>query len=85
MKRLKSSFSLYDVVRIDHFRGFDEYYRIPYPAENARHGKWVKGPGFELFKTMKRKLGDKKVIAEDLGFLTPLRAPASEKNRDIPG
>ena len=71
MKRLKSSFSLYDVVRIDHFRGFDEYYRIPYPAENARHGKWVKGPGFELFKTMKRKLGDKKVIAEDLGFLTP--------------
>lgn len=71
MKRLEISFRLYDVVRIDHFRGFDAYYRIPYPAENAKRGKWVKGPGFELFRTMKKKLGDKKVIAEDLGYLTP--------------
>ena len=71
MKRLDNCFKLYDIVRIDHFRGFDEYYRIPYPAENARNGKWVKGPGFDLFKTMKKKLGEKQVIAEDLGFLTP--------------
>ncbi|MBQ9568150.1 MAG: 4-alpha-glucanotransferase [Lachnospiraceae bacterium] len=71
MKRLKACFSLYDVVRIDHFRGFDAYYRIPYPAENARKGRWVKGPGYDLFDTMKKKLGDKQVIAEDLGLLTP--------------
>ncbi|MBO5552172.1 MAG: 4-alpha-glucanotransferase [Lachnospiraceae bacterium] len=71
IKRLESSFKLYDIVRIDHFRGFDQFYRIPYPAENARYGKWVKGPGYDLFATMKRKLGEKKVIAEDLGFLTP--------------
>jgi 4-alpha-glucanotransferase len=71
IKRLKHCFELYDVVRIDHFRGFDAYYRIPYPAENARHGKWMKGPGYALFDTMKKKLGDRQVIAEDLGFLTP--------------
>ena len=71
MKRLENCFRLYDVVRIDHFRGFDEYYRIPWPAENARKGKWMKGPGYDLFRTMKKKLGDKPVIAEDLGLLTP--------------
>ena len=71
MKRLENCFRLYDVVRIDHFRGFDEYYRIPWPAENARIGKWVKGPGYDLFKTMKKKLGERQVIAEDLGLLTP--------------
>ncbi len=70
MRRLKHVFALYDVVRIDHFRGFDEYYSIPYPAENARKGKWVKGPGFELFKVMKQELGEQAVIAEDLGYLT---------------
>lgn len=70
MKRLKHCFSLYDIVRIDHFRGFDEYYAIPYPAENAKNGKWEKGPGFELFSVMKKELGAKEVIAEDLGFLT---------------
>ena len=71
MKRLKSCFELYDRVRIDHFRGFDEYYSIPFPSENARHGAWKKGPGYDLFKTMKEKLGDRQVIAEDLGYLTP--------------
>ena len=70
MKRLGHSFEIYDIVRIDHFRGFDAYYSIPYPAENARKGKWVKGPGYDLFKTMKERLGDHPVIAEDLGFLT---------------
>ena len=70
MKRLSHCFDIYDVVRIDHFRGFDAYYSIPYPAVNARHGKWVKGPGYELFKTMKEELGEHPVIAEDLGFLT---------------
>jgi len=46
--RLESSFELYDIVRIDHFRGFDEYWQVPYPAPNARQGKWVKGPGLDF-------------------------------------
>ena len=69
-ERIRYCFELYDVVRIDHFRGFDEYYSIPYGAENAITGRWEKGPGMELFVTLKEKLGEKKVIAEDLGFLT---------------
>ena len=71
MKRIGHCFDLYDVVRIDHFRGFDEYYAIPYGEPTAEHGSWQKGPGYELFRTMKEKLGDRRVIAEDLGFLTP--------------
>ncbi len=71
IKRLGHCFEIYDIVRIDHFRGFDAYYSIPYPAENAVHGHWEKGPGYELFKNMKEKLGKREVIAEDLGFLTP--------------
>lgn len=70
MKRMEHSFKLYDIIRIDHFRGFDEYYAIPYGREDAVIGSWKKGPGLELFKTMKEKLGDRPVIAEDLGFLT---------------
>lgn len=71
MKRIGHCYKLYDVVRIDHFRGFDEYYAIPYGNPTAEIGEWRKGPGYELFETMKRELGDKKVIAEDLGYLTP--------------
>lgn len=71
MRRFKHCFKLYDVVRIDHFRGFDEYYAIPFGDETAEFGKWEKGPGYELFAEMKKQLGKQKVIAEDLGFLTP--------------
>ncbi len=71
MKRIAHCFDLYDVVRIDHFRGFDEYYAIPYGDPTAEFGQWEKGPGYALFKTMKEQLGDRRVIAEDLGFLTP--------------
>lgn len=70
MKRLSYCFKLYDIVRIDHFRGFDEYYAIPYGDKTAEFGHWEKGPGYDLFDVMKRTLGDKAVIAEDLGFLT---------------
>lgn len=70
MKRIAYCFELYDVVRIDHFRGFDAYYSIPYGDSTAEFGHWEKGPGYSLFQTMKERLGDKKVIAEDLGFLT---------------
>lgn len=70
MKRIAYCYKLYDVVRIDHFRGFDEYYSIPYGDATAEFGHWEKGPGYDIFKTMKAKLGNKAVIAEDLGFLT---------------
>ena len=70
MKRFAHSFERYDIVRIDHFRGFDEYWFVPYGDETAENGHWCPGPGMDLFKTMKKKLGDVKVIAEDLGFLT---------------
>lgn len=70
LKRIRHCFALYDVVRIDHFRGFDEYYEIPFPAENAKKGAWEAGPGFKLFQKAKEEMGHLNIIAEDLGFLT---------------
>ncbi|WP_349668885.1 4-alpha-glucanotransferase [Lacrimispora sp.] len=71
MKRLEYSFCLYDTVRVDHFRGFDEYYRVPAGREDAMVGTWEKGPGIQLFTQFKERFGDLDIIAEDLGFLTP--------------
>ena len=68
--RMRHSYKLYDVVRIDHFRGFDEYYAIPYGEETAANGKWKKGPGMDLFRNIEKALGKRDVIAEDLGFVT---------------
>ena len=70
IKRIRESFKLFDVVRIDHFRGFESYYSIPYLDKTAKNGKWIKGPGIELFKSVREELGDLDIIAEDLGFLT---------------
>lgn len=70
MSRLWYCFQMYDVVRIDHFRGFDEYYSIPFGAENAKDGHWEKGPGIGLFRCMEQRLGRHQVIAEDLGYVT---------------
>ncbi len=70
VRRIAQCFRLYDMVRIDHFRGFDEYYSIPYGDETAENGKWMPGPGIDLFRVIKEKLGDLPIIAEDLGFLT---------------
>ena len=69
-KRIAYCYKLYDVVRIDHFRGFDEYYAIPFGHPTAEHGKWEAGPGIEIFNELKSVIGKKQVIAEDLGFLT---------------
>ncbi len=69
-KRIKHCFTLYDVVRVDHFRGFDEYYSIPYGDKTAEFGTWKKGPGIEIFKKLESKLGKLNIIAEDLGYLT---------------
>ena len=70
ISRLGYCFHLYDVVRIDHFRGFDEYYSIPFGEESAVNGHWEKGPGIGLFEAVKQALGEKQVIAEDLGYVT---------------
>ena len=70
IERIRNCYKLYDVVRIDHFRGFDEYYNIPYGDPTAEFGKWEKGPGLGLFKALNKALGEIDVIAEDLGFLT---------------
>lgn len=70
IRRIAFCFKLYDVVRVDHFRGFDEYYAIPYGAKDAVIGKWEKGPGIDIFKHIESVLGNVDIIAEDLGFLT---------------
>ena len=69
-RRVAYSFQLYDVVRIDHFRGFDEYYSIPYGDETAENGHWEEGPGIDLFDSLTNELGKLNIIAEDLGYLT---------------
>ncbi len=71
IRRISMAMELYDMVRIDHFRGFESYYTIAYGREDATEGTWEKGPGIELFDAVKRALGDVNIIAEDLGFLTP--------------
>jgi len=70
VQRIKNCYKLYDVIRIDHFRGFDEYYNIPYGDPTAENGHWEKGPGIDLFNVLKKELGEIDIIAEDLGFLT---------------
>lgn len=73
LARMEYCFALYDVVRVDHFRGFEAYYDVPYGDETAENGKWVKGPNMDLFNAMRRHFGEKKlpIIAEDLGVITP--------------
>ncbi len=68
--RLRAQFELFDIVRIDHFRGFDAYYSIPYEDETAVNGHWEKGIGIDLFKSIKKELGEMPIIAEDLGYVT---------------
>ena len=70
INRLESAISLYNIVRMDHFRGFESYYSIPAKDKTAVNGHWEKGPGMKLFNAVKKKLGDLDIIAEDLGFVT---------------
>lgn len=69
--RLRSTFRLYDIVRIDHFRGFESYWEIPAQELTAIHGRWMKGPGRKLFDAAHRALGPLPILAEDLGVITP--------------
>ncbi|CDA10072.1 4-alpha-glucanotransferase [Intestinibacter bartlettii] len=84
IKRIKYCYNLYDIVRIDHFRGFDEYFSIPYKSKTAVNGTWEKGPGIELFEQLKKELGNVDIIAEDLGFLTE-SVKKLLKDTDYPG
>jgi len=80
IRRINYVLELYDVVRIDHFRGFESFYAIPYGDKTAKNGKWMKGPDMKLFE----KLGKLPIIAEDLGFITP-QVRKLLKNSGFPG
>ncbi len=71
IRRMRAAGKMYDVVRLDHFRGFESFWSVPYGDTTARNGKWVKGGGLDFVRTIQKALPDLKLIAEDLGFLTP--------------
>jgi 4-alpha-glucanotransferase len=71
VERFRSALHLYDIVRIDHFRGFEAYWEVPPNETTAIHGRWIKGPGADLFSALKAELGDLPIIAENLGVITP--------------
>jgi 4-alpha-glucanotransferase len=71
ISRIKENSALYDVVRIDHFRGFESYFSIPYGAQDASNGEWTPGPGLGFVNAVNRALPGAAIIAEDLGYRTP--------------
>jgi 4-alpha-glucanotransferase len=83
-RRLGATLDLVDIVRIDHFRAFADYWEIPADADTAVDGRWLDGPGIQFFDAMNRRLGDVPVIAEDLGDLSPA-VPALLKRVAYPG
>ena len=82
--RLRASSELVDIVRIDHFRGFESYWSVPADADTARVGAWEPGPGDAIFDAMKRELGSLPIVAEDLGVITP-KVEALRDRHHIPG
>ena len=82
--RFRATFSLVDVVRLDHFRGFEAYWEIPAGSPNAIGGRWVKAPGLALLDTLKKTFGHLPIIAEDLGVITP-EVDAMRRRFDLPG
>ena len=71
IRRVNGAAKLYDVIRIDHFRGFESYWAVPYGETTAKNGHWIKGPGMNLVQTLLNRFPELQFIAEDLGFLTP--------------
>lgn len=71
LRRMAGAARLYDVLRIDHFRGLESYWAVPYGAKTAKNGRWVKGPGMDFLTVLVERFPDLEFIAEDLGFLTP--------------
>lgn len=84
IKRFQGSLKLYDLIRIDHFRGFAAYWEIPYPAETAIHGRWVPAPGHAMLAAVQAALGEMPIIAEDLGVITP-DVEALRDDFELPG
>ncbi len=84
LARLQRICELVDIVRIDHFRGFEAYWEIPGGETTAINGRWVKGPDQDLFDILRAKMGDLPIIAEDLGVITP-PVEALRDNNDFPG
>jgi len=83
-ERIKATLSLVDIVRLDHFRGFEKYWEIPAGDDSARNGRWVPGPGAALFEAIRKALGDVPIIAEDLGLITP-EVDALRERLGLPG
>jgi 4-alpha-glucanotransferase len=71
LQRFFETFKTVDIVRVDHFRGFDAFWEVPWPAETAMKGQWVKAPGVALFDAVRARFGELAIIAEDLGVITP--------------
>ncbi len=71
MQRIAALREIFDVIRIDHFRGFEAFYAIPRGEETAQNGTWIQGPGIDFFNALRQEMGEVPIIAEDLGFLTP--------------
>ena len=71
LERFRAVLRMVDLVRLDHFRGFEAYWEVPSPALTAEHGRWVKGPGSKLFRVAREVLGDLPLVAENLGVITP--------------
>jgi len=84
IERVRASLKMFDMVRLDHFRGFEAYWEIPAGEPTAMHGKWVKGPGAELFQVLTDKLGPLPIVAENLGVITP-EVEAIRKQFGYPG
>src|SRR5262249_41582817 len=82
--RLAATLAQVDLVRLDHFRGFEAYWEVPADMPTAQVGRWVKGPGVELFETIRQSLGHLPLVAEDLGVITPEVEALREKLR-LPG
>lgn len=84
IERFRATLDLFDMVRVDHFRGFEAYWRIPAGETTAIHGEWVKGPGAALFEAVRRALGELPIVAENLGVITP-DVEAIRNQFDFPG
>jgi 4-alpha-glucanotransferase len=71
IERFRAAFELFDLVRLDHFRGFESYWEVPATEKTAERGRWVQGPGASLFEAVREELGDLPIAAENLGMITP--------------
>ncbi|NND59716.1 MAG: 4-alpha-glucanotransferase [Gammaproteobacteria bacterium] len=84
VNRFRHAMTLMDLLRVDHFRGFEAYWSIPFGARTARDGQWVNAPGDALFSTLRQELGELSVVAENLGVITP-EVEKLRTDHDIPG